>query len=64
MKFNVPDMSCGHCTAAIEAAIKAEDPAARVSCDLEGRKVAVQSGLSEEAITAALAAAGYAAKAS
>ncbi len=64
MKFNVPDMSCGHCTAAIETAIKAEDPGARVSCDLEGRKVAVQSGLAEGAITAALAAAGYAAEAS
>ena len=30
--FKVPDMSCGHCTATIEKAIKAIDPTASVTC--------------------------------
>ncbi len=35
--LNVPGMSCGHCTAAIETAIKTIDPAAKASCDLGAR---------------------------
>ena len=61
MKFSVPDMSCGHCTAAIEAAIKAQDPGATVACDLDARQVAIESALSGEAIVATLKDAGYAA---
>ena len=37
MKFSVPEMSCSHCTASIEKSIKAKDPAAAVSTDLETR---------------------------
>ncbi len=59
MNFNVPDMSCSHCTAAIEAAIKAEDPSASVACDLDARRVEVTTALSGTAIAAALASAGY-----
>lgn len=61
MLFNVPDMSCGHCTAAIEAAIKAEDPSATVNCDLGVRQVAVESALTGETVANAMAGAGYAA---
>lgn len=61
MLFNVPDMSCGHCTAAIEAAIKAEDPAATVNCDLDVRQVAVETALPGDAVATAMAGAGYAA---
>ncbi|MDX2485270.1 MAG: cation transporter [Pseudodonghicola sp.] len=59
MTFTVPDMSCGHCTAAIEAAIKAADPAATVACDLAAHTVSVQSALSDAAIAATLTRAGY-----
>ena len=59
MEFSVPDMSCGHCTAAIEAAIKAKDPGATVACDLANRRVAVTGALSGAAIESALAGAGY-----
>ncbi|MGC9369249.1 MAG: heavy-metal-associated domain-containing protein [Paracoccaceae bacterium] len=59
MKFNVPDMSCGHCTAAIEKAIKAADANAKVECDLAARSVAVQSALDEIAVSAAIRGAGY-----
>lgn len=58
-RFNVPDMSCGHCTAAIEKAITAADPAAKVSCDLDTRTVAVESTLGEPALSDAIRDAGY-----
>ena len=59
MRFNVPDMSCGHCAAAIEAAIKGQDPGASVACDLDSRRVVVDSALSGAAIAETLSGAGY-----
>ena len=58
-RLSIPDMSCGHCTAAIEKAITAIDPTARVSCDLETRTVDVQRALSERALSEAIREAGY-----
>ncbi|WP_071675651.1 heavy-metal-associated domain-containing protein [Nioella nitratireducens] len=58
-RFNVPDMSCGHCTAAIEKAIKAIDPTATVECALDVKSVTVESFLSESAISEAIREAGY-----
>jgi copper chaperone len=58
-KFNVPKMSCGHCTSAIQKEIKAADQGAEVTCDLTDRTVAVESGLSAEALLAAIKSAGY-----
>ncbi|MBR9653483.1 heavy-metal-associated domain-containing protein [Thalassovita aquimarina] len=60
MKFNVPDMSCGHCTAAITKAIKAQDTKAEVDCDLSSRTVSVETALDSQAISAAITDAGYA----
>ena len=57
--FNVPGMSCGHCTSAIEKAIKAIDPTARVSCDPGARTVEVESFLSDRAVSEAIREAGY-----
>lgn len=57
--FTVPEMSCGHCTAAIEKEIKGADQSADVSCDLSDRSVAVQSTLGNDAILAAIKEAGY-----
>lgn len=62
MKFHVPDMSCGHCTAAISAGLHAADPKAIVTTDLETRCVTVQTGLGTEQVRAALADAGYSAQ--
>tara|TARA_R110002096_G_scaffold155731_1_gene320117 strand:+ start:4080 stop:4280 length:201 start_codon:yes stop_codon:yes gene_type:complete len=59
MKFNVPEMSCGHCTSSIEKAIKQADSAASVTCDIPGRTVAVQSGLASEKLAEVLKQAGY-----
>lgn len=57
--FTVPDMSCGHCTAAIEKAVQAIDPTATVSCELGTRTVAVESFLSDRAVSEAIRNAGY-----
>ncbi len=58
-RLNVPDMSCGHCTAAIEKAIKAIDPTAQISCDLGTQMVDVESFLNERALGDAIRIAGY-----
>jgi len=57
--FSVPEMSCGHCTAAIEKSIKALDPAAKVACELDTRTVQVESNLSDSALSDAIRDAGY-----
>lgn len=62
-RLSVPNMSCGHCTAAIEKAIKTLDPTARVSCDLGAHVVEVESFLSERAVSQAIGDAGYEVKA-
>jgi copper chaperone len=58
-KFNVPDMSCGHCVAAIEKAVAAVDADAVLSFDLEARTVDVSSRLSEPELAALLDKEGY-----
>jgi len=60
-KFNVPDMSCGHCVAAIEKALAASDSATKAEFDLESHTVSVDSSQSVPTILAVLKDAGYAA---
>ena len=50
IRFSVPDMNCGHCTASIEKAIVTIDPHATVTCDLTARSVEVDSALDESAL--------------
>lgn len=57
--FNVPDMSCGHCKAAIEKAVGAADPGATLGFDMEARKIDVTSSLSIADLTALLEKEGY-----
>ncbi|TMV03386.1 heavy-metal-associated domain-containing protein [Ruegeria sediminis] len=59
--LHVPDMSCGHCKAAIEKAVGGVDSAARLSFDMGARTVAVESAAPLDAILAALKSQGYAA---
>lgn len=59
MKFNVPDMSCGHCTAAIDKAVKAADAGADLEFDLDAHTVTVESSLDEAALAAILEKEGY-----
>lgn len=57
--FELPDMSCGHCVAAITQALKAADAQAGVQIDLAARTAEVDSALPREALAAVLAEAGY-----
>lgn len=59
MRFHVPEMSCGHCTAAITKEIAALDPEARVSTDLGTRMVEVDTSRTDGAVLGAIKAAGY-----
>ena len=59
MIFSVPKMSCGHYTSAIESGIKAKDPSAVVTADLDLRLVTVQSTLEQATVRQAIADAGY-----
>ncbi|KUJ85175.1 hypothetical protein AVO45_17930 [Ruegeria marisrubri] len=57
--LNVPDMSCGHCKAAIEKAVGGVDAAARLEFDMDKRTVSVESSAPLDTILAALKAEGY-----
>jgi copper chaperone len=57
--FHLPDMSCGHCVAAITKALADTDPQARVEMDRESKTAQVDSALPREALAAALTEAGY-----
>ncbi|MFC3570035.1 cation transporter [Paracoccus sp. TOH] len=56
MKFRVEDMSCGHCTAAIEKAVA--EAGGRAATDLAARSVTVE-GLDPARAAAVIRAAGY-----
>jgi len=58
-RFTLPDMSCGHCVAAITEALQAADAQARVDIDREAKTAQVDSALPRDALAAALAEAGY-----
>jgi copper chaperone len=58
-RFTLPDMSCGHCVAAITEALKAADTQARVDIDREAKTAEVDSSLPRATLAAALAEAGY-----
>ena len=59
LTLKVPDMSCAHCAATIEKAVKTVDPAARVQADIEAKTVAIDSAADTARIEAAIAKAGY-----
>jgi copper chaperone len=57
--YSIPDMSCGHCKAAVEGAILALDPAAVVVVDMAARRAEVRSVAAEAAVIAALGKVGF-----
>lgn len=58
-KFSVPEMSCGHCKAAIEKAVAAVDDAATVQVDLTQREVTIDSSAGIDALLAAMKSEGF-----
>ena len=59
IRFEVPDMTCGHCAGSVEKAIKAVDPTASANVDLSTKTVSVESAIAPEIISASIADAGY-----
>lgn len=59
MDLKIPEMSCGHCKAAIEQSVLAVDPAAALIFDLPQRQVSIRSILPLETLRQAIGQAGY-----
>ena len=59
MDLKIPEMSCGHCKAAIEKSVLEVDPAATLIFDLPQRHVSIRSSLPLEIMQQAIAQAGY-----
>lgn len=60
LRYSVPDMHCGHCKAAITAAISAVPGVVAVDIDLGAKRVQVTgSGIDDDAVRAAIGAVGY-----
>jgi copper chaperone len=58
--YSVPEISCGHCQTAIEAAVGALDDVETCTVDIDAKSVTVVGGASDDAIAAAIDDAGYA----
>ena len=57
--FSVPDMTCGHCKAAITEALEAVDDGVDIDVNMETREIDVRSTAGDAAILKALGDAGY-----
>lgn len=58
-RFNVPDMTCGHCAGVVQRAVKLVDGQAEVAVDLGRKLVEVRSGAPAHSIGEAIRKAGY-----
>ncbi|MBV8469435.1 MAG: heavy-metal-associated domain-containing protein [Burkholderiaceae bacterium] len=59
IEFHLPDMSCGHCVAAITAVVHELDAQAQIEFDREARRIQVRTGVSAQMLAEALTEAGY-----
>jgi len=59
LKLRVEDMTCGHCAAMVQKAVKRVDPAATVDVDLTSGIVSVASRADEARVSEAIRSAGY-----
>jgi copper chaperone len=57
--LSIPDMTCGHCKAAVEAALGSVAGVASVTVDLAAKRAATKGTADTAALLAALADAGY-----
>jgi len=59
LQLKVPQMTCSHCAATIEKAVKTVDPAAKVQVDLGSKTVTIKTASDETSVTDVIKAAGY-----
>jgi copper chaperone len=59
IRLDVPEMSCGHCKASVEKAVRGLDAQAMVAVDLATRQVEITTAVPQAAVVAALQAAGF-----
>ncbi len=59
IKLSVPNISCGHCAAAINKAIASFDPFAKVEVNVEKKTIAVDTKEDVASLRETLAEAGY-----
>lgn len=59
MTYEVPDISCGHCKAAIEGGVSQVPGVSKVEVDIETKRVTVEGDAPDEAVVAAIVDAGY-----
>lgn len=59
LRYQVDDMSCGHCVQAITAAVKGVDPAAQIAIDLQTKALEVATTATGAAVREAICGAGY-----
>lgn len=57
--FKVSDMTCGHCVATVEKAVKGADSSAKVSIDLGAHAVKIESQKPAAVFAKAIEEAGY-----
>lgn len=57
--LTVEDMTCGHCAATVERAVRAADPKAKVAVNLEAKTASFESGIGSDVFIAAIEDAGY-----
>lgn len=58
-RFNVPDMTCGHCASTVQRAVKMVDDQAEITVDLSRKLVEIRSGAPQQSIGEAIRKAGY-----
>jgi copper chaperone len=62
LTLHLPDMSCGHCAAAVTQALKALDAASLVEVDLAQRRVTLTTAAPEAEVIACLDGIGFEAR--
>ena len=60
LKFKVTGMTCGHCVKAVTQAVQSIAPQAQVAVNLETGEVSITGATDKAAVSAAIAAEGYA----
>lgn len=59
LNLRIPNMSCGHCAATIEKAVKTVDPCAKIRVDVAEKTVSIDTTARAETIKAVVETAGY-----